>query len=1140
MLNADAPSVRAASSASAVAGARPSPSRPRGTEPEAERRLVTVLFADLVGFTAFAEERDAEDVRETLSRYFDLSREVIARYGGTVEKFIGDAVMAVWGAPVAFEDDAERAVRASLELVDAVQALGEGIQARAGVLTGEAAVTIGAVGQGMVAGDIVNTASRLQSAAVPGTVLVGEATQRAASSSVIFEPAGEQSLKGKASRVPAWRAVRVVAERGGRNRAETLEAPFVGRDLELRLLKDLYHATGREGRARLVSITGIGGIGKSRLAWEFLKYIDGLVETVWWHHGRSPAYGEGITFWALGEMVRGRAGLVEGDDETTTRAKVTATLAEHVKDQEEQRWIEPALLALLGVESGIPSDQLFAAWRTFFERISDTATVVMVFEDLQWADAGLLDFIEQLLEWSRSHPVFVITLARPELLERRAQWGAGKRGFAAMSLEPLPEPAMRELLSGLVPGLPEATMRAIVTRAEGVPLYAIETVRMLLADGRLEAVGEGTYRPAGDLSSLAVPESLTALIAARLDGLEPDDRALLQDAAVLGRGFSPAALAAIAGADQATIEPRLQVLLRRELLILEADPRSPERGQYAFVQELIREVAYNTLAKKDRKARHLAAARYFESLGTEEIAGALAGHYLAAYQSAPAGQEADALAAQARIALRAASERAAALGAHDQAVSFLDQALTVTTDPVEEADLLERAGVSASKAGRHDRAEQSLRRALEHRTALGDRSAAARTVVALGEALSTARRVDEALALLEPAAREYADLAPDPVVARLRTKLGLAYIYANQAGRALETMEQVLPEAEHGDLVDVLAEALVIKGMALGESGRLREALGVIRAGEELAREHGLNELLLNALVTAGYHLAEIDPQGALTYYREGLDLARRIGHRPLLLLFANNIGYTGYLVGDWDDGLAELEARLSEDLDRADRYLLLSNALIIRASRGEDVSAGVAELEEMAKSESEQMVAAMLDTKAAVALAEGRVADAAAAWRAMGSSQASYGPSARYQAARAELWAGNVDAIRGDLTAIDATGVHGRVVELRRRTIQAGIAALEARAVEALNLYREALRGWHDLGLVWDEVLTTIDMATLLDPWEPDVRDAADAARSTLVRLGAKPYLDRLDAALARPRDAAAPARPTRAAVRSGASADS
>ncbi|HSG86595.1 MAG TPA: adenylate/guanylate cyclase domain-containing protein, partial [Candidatus Limnocylindrales bacterium] len=284
--------------------------------PVAERRLVSVLFADIVGFTPFAEEQDPEEVRELLSRYFDLARETIERYGGTVEKFIGDAVMAVWGTPIAREDDAERAVRAGLELVDAVRVLGPEVSARAGVMTGEAAVTLGATDQGMVAGDLVNTASRIQSAAEPGTVLVGEATMRAASASIVFAALGEQTLKGKASPIPAWRAQRVVAERGGRNRREALEAPFVGRDDELRLLKDLLHATTRERKVRLVSVTGQGGIGKSRLAWEFLKYVDGLVEDIYWHDGRSPSYDNGLTFWALAEIVRQRAGLTEDAEES--------------------------------------------------------------------------------------------------------------------------------------------------------------------------------------------------------------------------------------------------------------------------------------------------------------------------------------------------------------------------------------------------------------------------------------------------------------------------------------------------------------------------------------------------------------------------------------------------------------------------------------------------------------------------------------------------------------------------------------------------------------------------------------------------------------------------------------------------------
>ena len=458
---------------------------------------MTVLFADLVGFTAFSDGRDAEEIRDLQTRYFETVRDIIGRYGGTVEKFIGDAVMALWGAPVAREDDAERAVRAAFDLVGAVRGLGSGIELRVGVLTGEAAVTLGATDQGMVAGDMVNTASRLQGVAPPSTVLVGEATMRAAGEAIVFEAVDDQALKGKVTPVPAWRAVRVVAQRGGVGRAEGLEAPFVGRDEELRQLRDLFHATSREGRPRLVSVIGPAGIGKSRLAWEFLKYIDGLVETVWWHDGRSPAYGEGITFWALGEMIRERAGLQETDDEPATRAAIAAMLEQHVPDEAEREWIAPALLSLLGFEGGAATDELFGAWRTFFERLAATQAVVLVFEDLHHADPGLLDFIDHLLEWSRSSPILIVTLARPELLDRRPDWGAGKRSFTSIHLEPLPVEAMRELLSGLVPGLPEAARDLVVARADGIPLYAVEIVRMLLSQGRLIPDG-GVYRPVGE------------------------------------------------------------------------------------------------------------------------------------------------------------------------------------------------------------------------------------------------------------------------------------------------------------------------------------------------------------------------------------------------------------------------------------------------------------------------------------------------------------------------------------------------------------------------------------------------------------------------------------------------------------------
>ncbi|HJT37088.1 MAG TPA: adenylate/guanylate cyclase domain-containing protein, partial [Actinomycetota bacterium] len=274
--------------------ARTSPvtaSPPSGAAPAAERRLVSVLFADLVGFTALSESRDAEDVRDLLTRYFDVSRDLIGRYGGTIEKFIGDAVMAVWGAPLAREDDAERAVRAALDLVQAVSALGSEVgaptlRARAAVSTGEAAVTIGAEGQGMVAGDLVNTTSRMQSGAEPGTVVVGEATRRASEAAIAYEQIGERTFKGKSEAIPLWRALRVVAARGGLMRSSGLEAPFVGREREMRLAKELFHASTDEGKGHLLSVIGVAGIGKSRLSWELEKYMDGLLSDLWWHRGR--------------------------------------------------------------------------------------------------------------------------------------------------------------------------------------------------------------------------------------------------------------------------------------------------------------------------------------------------------------------------------------------------------------------------------------------------------------------------------------------------------------------------------------------------------------------------------------------------------------------------------------------------------------------------------------------------------------------------------------------------------------------------------------------------------------------------------------------------------------------------------------
>ncbi len=1098
----------------------------------AERRLVSVLFADLVGFTPFAEERDAEDVRDTLTRYFDIATEVIARYGGTIEKFIGDAVMAVWGAPTAREDDAERSVRAALDLVDAVRVLGPGIQARAGVLTGEAAVTLGATSQGMVAGDLVNTASRLQSVAAPGTVLVGEATQRAASRAIEFEAAGDQALKGKAAAVPAWRALRVVAERGGRRRSDALESPFVGRDDELRLLKDLFHATGREKKTRLVSVIGPGGIGKTRLAWEFLKYIDGIADTVWWHDGRSPAYGDGISFWALGEMVRVRCRLAETDDEPTTRAKVAATLATHVPDPEERRWIEPALLALLGVETDVGSEQLFGAWRTFFERLAASAPVVMVFEDFHFADSGLLAFVDHLLEWTRNAPICVVTLARPELIEKRTDWGAGKRNFTSLYLDPLSESAMRQLLAGLVPGLPDPAVRAIVARADGIPMYAVETVRMLLADGRLALEG-GAYRPIGDLTNLAVPDTLTAVIASRLDGLAPEDRTLVSDAAVLGQSFMPAGLSAVSGIAEAELEPRLRSLVRRELLTQEVDPRSPERGQYAFVQALIREVAYNTLAKRERKFRHIAAARFFESLGSDELAGGLAGHYLAAFRNAGEGPEAEALAAQARIALRAAAERAISLGSLGQAVGFLDQAREVARDDAERADLLERAGEAAAMASLNDAAEDRLRRAVDLRRALGDKDALAKAIALLGSVLIGALRRDAGLTLVEAGVEEtlgHEGVPAGPGGVALLAQLSRALFFREHHQRAVEVADRALEAAERLDVVPIVADLLMTRGSALAHLGRSYEGLGAVRAGIDLADEHGLVSTALRGRLNFG--VLASDPRTSFDAAKAALEIARRYGLRGFVRTLVGNLASAAVEVGEWDLAIREYALALDESTDALDTRYLRWAAVTIEAWRGVDLADEVEELVAWARSLGEAgALEAIPGLLAEVGIAAGRYREACDGWLAYAPTDALNAPNAYLHAGLSAVLAGDRDRAARAIDGLDGLPGHGRLRSVDRGMLGAGLAALDGRRQEALREARAVMAEYGRLGLAWRPALGSMALVAALGAGDAEVAEMAAAARATFERLGATPFLAQLDAMLARTgREPAGVRRPERA----------
>ncbi len=1106
------------------ARADPSVSSTSNATAGAERRLVSVLFTDLVGFTPFAEERDAEEVRETLSRYFEVATDVISRYGGVIEKFIGDAVMAVWGAPTAREDDAERSVRAALDLVEAVRSLGPGIQARAGVLTGEAAVTIGATNQGMVAGDLVNTAARLQSAAQPGTVLVGESTMRAARAAIAFEPIGEQTLKGKVAPVPAHRALRVVAQRGGEGRSDLPEPPFVGRGEELRLLKDLIATTGRDRRTRLVSITGPGGIGKSRLAWELEKYIDGISETIYWHRGRSPAYGDGITFWALGEMVRRRARLTEFDDEQTTRERIRSAVAEHVPEVDDRRWVEPALLTLLGLDAAPPGgrDVLFAAWRIFFEQIAERGTTVLLFEDLQWADGGLLDFIEHLLEWSKGVPIIVVTLARPELLDRRPDWGARTRNLTRLALEPLSDEAMHQLLEGFVPGLPDAAVRAILARADGIPLYAVETVRALVADGRLVRDGD-QYRPVGQLGDVAVPESLRSLIASRLDGLDPADRSLVADASTLGQTFGLAALTAVSGQSVEALEPRLRGLVRRELLDVEVDPRSPERGQYRFVQSLIREVAYGTLAKRDRRNRHLAAARHFEALGDDELAGLLASHYVAAFQSSAAGPEADAVAAQARLALAGAADRAATLGANEQAVGYLRQAIEMTADAGERAAQHLRAARHANAAARHDDALSLVRAGIDLAREAGDERAIGTGEALLGEILIDAGQTHEAAVVLDEALARLPDTIDDEARATLLANLSRAHMRDGHPRRSIEVADRALEIAERHHLDRVIAETFNNKGSSLGYLGRQREAVALLTAAVDLAHEKGFVAAEIRALSNLAASF-DGDPRRAREIAERAVSLAVRVGHRTHANWAAVTRLYATVEIAEgWELALAQADRELAEirahaAASRLDEARSLSVQALMRVARGEPMDEVQAALEAAAAGTSDPFGAAAVHClRGDRALLAGRL-DEAFREMILASGDPNVGQIFLARAARAALWAADLGKARDVADRLAAHPNSAGGIGAARLAAAAGVAALEGRRADAVTGFTEALSGYHAAGEDFALACTGLDFLVAVGPGERAARAAADESRGIFERIGARPYLERLDAALAGP----------------------
>ena len=865
-----------------------------------ERKVVTCLFCDLVGFTARAERMDPEDVRRLLQPYHARVRGELERFGGTVEKFIGDAVMAVFGAPVAHEDDPERAVRAALAIREVLAEEGD-LEVRIGITTGEALITLDArpdAGEGMASGDVVNTAARLQAAAPTGAILVDETTYRATERAIELEPANAVEAKGKSSPVPVWIALSARARVGVERVAG---AALVGREQELTLLRETLGRVVRERRAQLVTIVGIPGIGKSRLVFELFSFVEsGALELIYWRHGRSLPYGEGITFWALGEIVKAQAGILESDSAEQAGKKLRQAVERFLPDGADAAWVERHLRPLAGLESdqeaGDRRDEVFTAWRRFLEAIADERPLVLVFEDLHWADDALLDFVDHLVDWASGVPLLVVCTARPELLTRRSGWGGGKANSSTILISPLSEEETATLVHDLLgrSAIDADLQTRLLEHAGGNPLYAEEFTRMLLE------------RP----GSSVVPENVQGMIAARLDTLAAAEKELLQDAAVIGRAFW---LGALEG-ERWTLEDRLHSLERKEFVRRERRSSVAGENEYVFRHALVRDVAYEQIPRAARAEKHRAAAEWMESLGRpDDHAEMLAHHYLTALElSRASGRPLEDVADAARVALREAGDRAVSLNAFSPATRYYAAALELwpSEDP-DRAELLFRLA-RARFVSVDELRDHALEEAREALLASGrsERAAEADALLAevwwqRGDRARCDLHLDRAAALVD-------ELPASPGKAHVLSQIARYRMLAGAYEEAIHIGEEALAMAEQLELDEVRAHALNNIGTAKSFLAR-PEGITDLERGLDIAlavRSPEAARILNNlgaALATSG------DLARGQHYLGEAVRVGDELG-AVALARYSRAVYIASLLTsGAWDEGLPQADAFIAD-----------------------------------------------------------------------------------------------------------------------------------------------------------------------------------------------------------------------------------
>jgi class 3 adenylate cyclase/tetratricopeptide (TPR) repeat protein len=909
-----------------------------------ERKVVTILFADLVGFTSRSERLDPEDVRATLTPYFARLREELERRGGTVEKFIGDAVMAVFGAPAAHEDDPERAVRAALAIRDAMAEMNEqdpefDLHVRVGVNTGEALVSLGASplqGEGMAAGDVVNTAARLQASAPVDGILVGETTHRATERAIEYRVADPVEAKGKSEPVIAWEAVEA-RSRFGIDITRRVDTSLVGRERELTLLRDALSRARHQDEPQLVSLVGEPGIGKSRLVHELFAHIEGMPELITWRQGRCLPYGEGVSYWALGEMVKAEAGILETDPDGEAAAKADRMVVELIHDADERSWVARHLGPLVGLahERGTNqegSEEAPAAWRRFLESLAERRPTVLIFEDLHWADDGLLDFLDYLIDWTRDVPLLVLCTARPELLARRPDWGGGKLNAATISLAPLSNEETARLLAGLLDRavLPAELQSTLLDRAGGNPLYAEEFARM------------AANRSAADLATVELPGSVQGIIAARLDGLGLEDKLLLQDAAVVGKTFWLGAVAAVGGRDPSELEKRLHELERGRFVRRSRRSSVGGETEYAFLHLLVRDVAYGQIPRGARADKHRAAAAWIDSLGGERLedrAELLAHHYLSALELArAAGQDTADLERPARLALRAAGDRAVGLAAYAAAERAFRAAVELwPADDPEQPMLLFQYGRSLWLHS--DTGADVLAQARDGLLAVGDVETAALAELLLGDTVWRLGRGRDAQDHFDRAAGLIEGRPASTEIAQAKAHLCRYLMVTGRSGDAIRVGREALAVADSLGAEDIRTFALNSVGTArinLGDLGGFADIEESIEVAEAANLPWHVSRGNINLGVSL-FYTGEI--ARALDVHTRNLGYVQRYGIEGGITWNKAEVAFDLSLVGRWDESLEILDAEIARLEAGAGHYLEVQHRQSrarIRVGRGD------------------------------------------------------------------------------------------------------------------------------------------------------------------------------------------------------------